>query len=72
NIFRDGDKNVSGILQPTHALDTADMLINDEAFRGQFLNKAYNGKSILIKLLQENPKFRELFKVHQVALTAMK
>ena len=70
--FRDGGKSIYAKPLPNSATDMANKLVKDEGFRSVMLNKAYNGKSVLLELIHTNDKFRNFFGVDYVANTALK
>ncbi|HRT03150.1 MAG TPA: hypothetical protein P5513_04365, partial [Candidatus Diapherotrites archaeon] len=70
--FRDGGKSIYAKPLPNAATDIANKLVNNQAFRQLFLNKAFNKQSMFLNLLENDEKFRSFFGVDYLANTALK
>ncbi len=75
--FRDGQKNVSGITNPTFITNFIDDLkrkANDEedTYIADLKEVSITSESIILQLLQESPEFRANFKTDYLGITALK
>jgi hypothetical protein len=75
--FRDGQKNVSGITNPTFITNLVDDLrrkANDEedSYISDLREVSITSNSIILQLLQESPEFRANFKTDYLGITALK
>lgn len=71
--FRDADKSIYAKPLGKFSTDAVKKYKSaDDAWRKQFLEKAFNSQSIIIKALQENSKFRETFALHHIGITSLK
>jgi hypothetical protein len=75
--FRDGQKNISGITNPTFFTNFIDDLkrkANDEndTYINDLKKVSINSGSVILQLLQESPEFRTNFKADYLGITALK
>ena len=75
--FRDGQKNISGITNPTFITNFIDDLkrkANDEndTYIEDLKGVSITSESIMLELLQESPEFRANFKADYLGITALK
>jgi len=75
--FRDGQKNISGITNPTYVTNFVDDLkrrANDEndTYISDLKEVSITSESVMLQLLQESPEFRANFKADYLGITALK
>jgi hypothetical protein len=70
--FRDGGKSIYAKPLPCFATDMANKLVKDESFRTLMSSKVFNGKSVLLNLINTNDRFKDFFGIDYLANTALK
>jgi len=74
--FRDGDKSIFTQTPPKYATDKVTELVSSAKGNKEYLDKlrsiSFTQDSLILNLLDENPYFRDLFKIHHVANNSLK
>ena len=75
--FRDGQKNISGITNPTYITNRIDDLIRsglseDKAFIKELQSLSISSKSVMLELMDKYPDFAKKLELNHLGITALK